>query len=67
MIAGPAPLEGLEIWIGGQGYELFHEAMTVTQGAVFIRIFHYSLEEHHQAYLCLAVGQIRLLAFFRNG
>jgi hypothetical protein len=37
MIAGPAPLEGLEIWIGGQGYKLFHEAMTVTQGALSSR------------------------------
>lgn len=33
MIAGPAPLKGLEIWISGQRYKLFHEAMTVTQGA----------------------------------
>lgn len=37
MIAGPAPLKGLEIWISGQRYKLFHEAMTVTQGALSSR------------------------------
>jgi hypothetical protein len=34
MISGPAPLEGLEIWIGGQGYELLHKAMTVAERAL---------------------------------
>lgn len=29
---GPAPLEGLEIWVGGELYKLFHESVTVTNG-----------------------------------
>jgi hypothetical protein len=67
MISGPAPLEGLEIWIGGQGYELLHKAMTVAERAISIRNLQCNLKGHYQIYLCLAVGQIRLLAFLRNG
>lgn len=36
VVAGPAPLEGLEVGVAGEGDEFFHEAVAVAEGAVLL-------------------------------
>lgn len=38
VVSGPAPLEGLEVRVAGEGDEFFHEAMAVAEGAVLVRL-----------------------------
>ena len=36
VVAGPAPLEGLEVGVASEGNEFFHEAVAVAEGAVLL-------------------------------
>lgn len=36
VVAGPTPLEGLEVGVAGEGDEFFHEAVAVAESAVLL-------------------------------
>lgn len=40
VVAGPAPLERLEVGVAGEGDEFFHEAVAVTKSAVLLDWLH---------------------------
>jgi hypothetical protein len=64
----PTPLKGLKVGISRKMDEFVHEAMAMPKSpALYLASLRHSSNLELRSYPRLAAGQIRLLAFLRNG